>query len=502
MKHKKIWIIAALIIGTIAACTKELSTNLGGDFIPPIDGVNVKDTLIDVYAKTWGDDSASVPITSLNVIGNLQSSIFGNTNAAINVQMQPVVDSFSFPVGSDSLELDSVVLVLNAGGAVYGDSTQNLAFRVYEIDQSAQFGVDDHYPYRTSELFPRGAELTYNNAAVSVLPSSTNDSVKVFGDTTKNQIRIRLNDAFGNRLLKDYKFDQEYKNDSTFLEVVKGFQIVPEKTGNALLPILLSGSNTKLAIYYNYQKRDTTARDTTVAYFRPTSNSASSNYIVKDRTGSEIESVLPVGDTTISDPYLYFEASPGAYSRLNLDLTNFPMSLLYIAELIVHGEDDPADEAGNLLGPPNLFVAAYDYDNKRRVNLSGDVSFTQLSSGFSYYFATDASSIRSLGSYPVKVPDPDHVVDSIYRYQLNITKYVQGIIKDPSTNKPLDIYAPGTGDSLYEPKLGRFISLGTGNSGGSLTPLNYPAIGHIRVKGPANSTRKLQLHIVYSPIKE
>ena len=502
MKHNKIWIIAALIIVAIAACSKDLTTNLGGDFIPPVDGVNVKDTLIDVYAKTWGDDSTSVPITSLNVIGNLQSSVFGNTNASINVQMQPVVDSFSFPVGRDSLQLDSVVLVLGAGGAIYGDSTKNLAFRVYEIAQSAQFGVDDHYPYRTTTAFPRGAELTYNNAAVNVLPSTTNDSVKVFGDTTRNQIRIRLSNAFGTRLLKDYTFDHEYKNDSTFLEAVKGFQIVPEKTGNALLPILLSGSNTKLAIYYNYQKRDTTARDTTVAYFRPTSNSASSNYIVKNRAGSEIASVFPVADTTVSDPYLYFEASPGAYSRLKLDLNGFPASLLYKAELIVHGEDDPADKAGNLLGPPNLFVAAYDYDNKRHVNLSGDVSFTQLSSGFSYYFATDASSISSLGSYPVKVPDPDHVVDSIYRYQLNITKYVQGIIGDPTTNKPLDIYAPGTGDSLYEPKLGQFISLGTSNSSGSLTPLNYPSVGHIRVKGPANSKRKLQLHIVYSPIKE
>jgi hypothetical protein len=503
VNQKKIWIIAALTLGVLAACTKEITTTLGKDFIPPIDGVHVKDTLIDVFGKTWGDDSASVPITSLNVLGNTNSSVFGQTNASINVQMQPAIDSFSFPVSSDSLTLDSVVLVLATGGGVYGDSTQSLAFRVYEIDQSAEFGVDNNYPYRTTTAFPRAAELTYNDAAKSILPTTTNDSVKVYKDTTTNQLRIRLKDDFGNRLLKEYTFNHEYQTDSTFLLAFKGFQIVPENTGNALLPIVLSGTNTKLAIYYSYLKKDTAGRDTAVAYFRPTSNSASSNYIKKDRTGSQLDAVFPTGDTTQSDPYLYFEASPGVYSRVKLpDLASFPKSLIYKAELIVHSDNDPADTKGNLIDPPNLFVAAYDSANKRREMLTGDVTATTLSSGLSYYYATDASSISTLGSYPYKVADPDKVVDSVYRYQLNITHYVQNIILGKTVNKPLDIYSPGTGDSLYAPNLGQYISIGTSTSSGSLLPLNYPSIGHVRVKGPANSTRKLQLHIVYSQVKE
>ncbi|UAY56431.1 DUF4270 family protein [Arachidicoccus terrestris] len=503
MKYKKIWIIAALAIGTIAACTKDITTTLGKDFIPPIDGVNVKDTLIDVFAKTWGEDSASIPITSMNVLGNTVSSVFGHTQATINIQMQPAVDSFSFPVGKDSLTLDSVVLVLSTGGAVYGDSTQPLGFKVYEIDQNAAIGVNNNYPYRTTEQFARAGELTYNDAPVSVIPSMTNDSVKVFGDTTTNQLRLRLKNDFGNKLLKDYTFDHEYKTDSTFLLAFKGFQIVPENKGNALLPIILSGTNTKLAIYYTYINRDGSGKDTTVAYFRPSASSASSNYIQKDRTGTPLEGTLPMGDTTVSDPYLYFEATPGVYSRVKLpDLEKFPASLVYKAELILHGDNDQNDAAGNLLEPPNLFVAAFDSANHRRENLTGDVSPTTLSTGLSYYYATDASSISSLGSYPVKVPDPDQVVDSIYRYQLRITHYVQNVILGKTTNKPLDIYSPGSGDTLYAPSLGQYISIGTSTSSGSLLPLNYPSIGHIRVKGPANSTRKLQLHIVYSPIKE
>lgn len=503
MKHKKIWIIAALTIGTIAACTKDITTTLGKDFIPPIDGVNVKDTLINVFAKTWGDDSASVPITSMNVLGNSNSSVFGHTQATINIQMQPAIDSFSFAVGKDSLTLDSVVLVLNTGGAIYGDSTKSLGFRVFEIDQNAAIGVDNNYPYRTTEEFAHAGELTYNNAPVSIDPKTTNDSVKVFGDTTANQVRLRLNNNFGNKLLKEYTFDHEYQTDSTFLDAFRGFQVVPENTGNALLPIILSGTNTKLAIYYTYINRDGSGKDTSVAYFRPTANSASSNFIKKDRTGTPLEDALPAGDTTVSDPYLYFEASPGVYSRVKLpELGTFPASLIYKAELIIHGDNDQSDEAGNLLEPPNLFVAAYDSKNHRRENLTGDVSPTTLSTGLSYYYATDASSIRSLGSYPVKIPDPDQVVDSIYSYQLSITHYVQNVLLGKTENKPLDIYCPGTGDTLYAPSLGQYISVGTSTSSGSLLPLNYPSIGHIRVKGPANSTRKLQLHIVYSPIKE
>lgn len=503
MKHKKIWIITALAIGTIAACTKDITTTLGKDFIPPIDGVNVKDTLLDVYGKTWGDDSASIPITSMNVLGNTTSSVFGHTNAAINIQMQPSIDSFSFAVGKDSLTLDSVVLVLNTAGAIYGDSTKPLAFRVYEIAQSAAIGVGNNYPYRTTEEFAHAGELTYNNAPISVDPKITDDSIKVFSDTTANQLRLRLNNDFGNRLLKDYTFNHEYQTDSTFLLAFKGFQVVPENTGNALLPIVLSGTNTKLAIYYTYINRDGSGKDTTVAYFRPTASSASSNYIKKDRTGTPLEAVLPMGDTSVSDPYLYFEASPGVYSRIKLpDLASFPASLIYKAELIVHGDNDQGDAAGNLIDPPNLFVAAYDSANKRREMLTGDVSATTLSTGLSYYYATDASSITSLGSYPIKVADPDHAVDSIFRYQLSITHYVQNVILGKTVNKPLDIYSPGTGDSLYAPVLGQYISIGTSTSSGSLLPLNYPSIGHIRVKGPVNSTRKLQLHIVYSPIKE
>ena len=149
-----------MAIGTIAACTKDITTTLGKDFIPPVDGVNVKDTILDIFGKTWGADSASIPITSMNVLGNTVSSVFGHTQASINVQMQPSIDSFSFPVSKDSLTLDSVVLVLSTSGGIYGDSTKPLGFRVYEIDPLADFGVDRNYPYRTSAEFPHAGELT------------------------------------------------------------------------------------------------------------------------------------------------------------------------------------------------------------------------------------------------------------------------------------------------------------------------------------------------------
>lgn len=502
MKHKKIW-IAALAIGTIVACTKEINTELGKDFIPPIDGVNVKDTLINIYGKTWGDDTAAVPITSINMLGNAKSALFGGTQAAINVQMQPAIDSFSFPVGKDSLQLDSVVLVLNTGGIIYGDSSQALGFRVFEISQTAQFDINDGYPYNTSKEFAHDGELTYNNAPRMIDPKSTNDSINNFKDTTANQIRIRLNDNFGNKLLKDYTFNNEYKTDSTFKLAFRGFQILPENSGNALIPISLSGTNTKLAIYYKYINRDGKGKDTSVSYFRPNSLSASSNFIKRDRSGSELSGTLPAGDINASDNFLYFEATPGVYSRINIPaLSSFPKSLLYKAELVLTQVRDDADAAGNFYAAPNLFISAYDSVNHRRQNLSKDITATTLSSGFGYYYATDATSIANMGSYPVKVPNPLSVGDSIYQYHLNITHQIQDVLLGRSANMPLDIYAPGTGDSLYEPTIGKYISIGTSTSSGSLLPLNYPALGRIRVAGPANTSGKIQLHIVYSPIKE
>lgn len=498
MKHKKFW-IAALAIVTIVACTKEINTELGGDLIPPIDGVNVKDTLIDIYGKTWGEDTAAVPITAVNMLGFSKSTVFGNTQASINIQMQPAIDSFSFPVGKDSLQLDSVVLVLSTAGTVYGDSAQNLGFRVFEIAQSATFDVEDGYPYPTTEEFAHTNELTYNKTPRIIDPKTLNDSLDNFKDTSSNQLRVRLGDDFGNKLLKDYEFDKEYKTDSTFKLAFKGFQVTAETMGNALVPIILSGNNTKLAIYYKYTNRDGSGKDTAVSYFRPNSVSASSNYIKRDRSGGPLSGNFPQGNIDSSDQYLYFEANPGIYSRIKLPaLDTFPESLLYKAELIMTESPDAGDISGALYSSPNLFVAAYDSTNKRRQNLSKDVTLSTL--GYSYI--TDASSLTSLGSFPTKIPNPSGSGDSVYQYRLSITHQVQDVILGRKDNLPLDIYAPAVNDSVYESSIGKYIYIGRAASSSSLLPLNYPANGRVRVAGPKNSNGKLQLHIVYSPIKE
>lgn len=501
MKQKLTWIMVLCVIG-IAACTKIINTEIGADgLIPPVDGVKVKDTVINVFAKTWGFDSAKVPIQEMNILGYSQNNTFGKTTASINIQMQPGIDSFHFPVSADSLQLDSVVLVLGTGGLVYGDTTQNLAFRVFEINNTANFGHSEGYPYLTTTVISQGAELTYNNTAKVVPPLSTKDSVYNYLDTTKNQLRVRLSNSFGDRLLKDYSFNHEYQTDSTFRSAFKGFQIVPEATGNALLPIVLTSNNTKLAIYYRYTKADGSGLDTAIAYFRPNGNSASSNYIQKDRNGAELSATQPVGDLNESDNYLYVESDPGVYSRISLPaLSTFPKSLIYKAELILTQDANPSDASTvSFKEAPNLFIAAYDTINKRRTNLSKDIQPTLASNGLSYI--TSATGLNNLGIYPYLTVGAGG--DSVYQYRLNITRHIQDVLLGKVSNFPLDVYAPTAEDSVYDATLNSRLYIGLNSTtSSSFNALNYPSIGQIRLAGSVgDSTKRIRLHIVYSPVK-
>src|SRR5690606_35760415 len=77
----------------------------------------------------------------------------------------------------------------------FGDTTIPQTINVYEIPQTSNFG-DTTLTIRKNE-YEKGALL----GSATVDPRSLNDSIQAYQDTTANQLRIRLNDAFGQRLL-------------------------------------------------------------------------------------------------------------------------------------------------------------------------------------------------------------------------------------------------------------------------------------------------------------
>ena len=96
---KKFFPLLSILVPTIffSACTKITSTDIGGDLIPGIDGVNTKEMYLDVSSKNMKDTSTSIGISTINALGHVDDPLFGKTDASINVQIKPDFFPVTFP---------------------------------------------------------------------------------------------------------------------------------------------------------------------------------------------------------------------------------------------------------------------------------------------------------------------------------------------------------------------------------------------------------------------
>jgi hypothetical protein len=483
--------ILVLAIVFIAACTKIVNTDIGGDLIPPIDGVNTKEMFLDVVTKNVKDTVVKVGIGTPNALGFVTDPLFGKTEAAINVELKPT--SFPvYPVAGDDIKVDSVVLVLGYNG-VWGDSTQHVGLKVYEVKNTdpAKDVLDQDTTYATDYVVERGDDLTENFAVSDIDITKLNDSIYPFEEAAINQLRVRLDKNYGTELLTGYDTTATgaYHSDSLFERFFKGYQIVPQY-GNALLRINLLDTNTKLAIYYNFHVKDsaTAKRDTAVRYFRTsayTYRTGSSNYITRERSGTDIPKFIPDNNTTKNDSLLFVDANPGIFTRITIDsLSTLSNRIIHRAEIIM--EQVPGDALKDaLFTPPNLFLTPVTADSTPRFALPYDVI---ISNGTIVNQAT-------FGCVPYKKTDP-FTQQTIYYYTFDITRYAQNIISRKDSSYPLVLYAPSN-DYVYTTESSIYVAY-TGTSAG---PLNVPAIGRVRLGGGNHSSHKMRLHIVYSDIK-
>jgi hypothetical protein len=460
-----------LISVSISACTKIENTTIGGELLPTIDGVTTKDTFLTVNTDLLLDkDTTIVPSSYNHSLGYISNDpLLGRTQANINFQVYPEFVPFFFDVvKKDSLHLDSVVLVLGYQG-VYGDTNSNLNVKVYEISQAQNFFDTTMH---SAEVFKYTTLLGSKN---NIDPKRLKDSVFARKDTSKNQLRIKLDNSFGDRLLKTYDSTNAYKNDTVFNTYFKGFGVVPDPVGNALLFINLADANTKLALYYRVDNR-TGGKDTTVKYFRLNNLSSTSNYIKRDRTGAEVTPFLASSAT--NDSLLHIQTSPGTYANISIPgLTNFPNVIVHRAELVMQQVRHSIFD--DLFTPPVLFLTAFSQDSSRRFMLPNAIE----------YGTTGISNLADFGSFPVRKTDAQG--NNIYAYNFNITRYIQQLVTTKSKNYKLNLYAP-----QYD-----FVWLAENSINGInlySTQFNPPAAGRVRLGGGTHSKQPMKLRIIYS----
>lgn len=486
IRHFRFIFFSVSILLIISSCKKlNEATDLGDDIIPGVDGVNTFDTTLTVEAYNSifdpSKDSVYSFATDDHILGSITNDpFFGKTDASIFLQLKPESFPFNFISGvkSDSMYIDSVVMVLGWTGN-WGDTTIRQHVSVYEMDQSNQFRADSVYLLRNQSF-------TYSNllGTKDFFPYELNDSIKAFQDTTDSQLRIRLNNTFGRRLL-DYDTTNAYKTDSAFNTYVRGLAVIPDASqGNALMSFALANNpNTKLAIYYRYKKGG--QDDTTVSYFRfnTTANySAHHNYI--NRANNFAGTPLAAASATAGeDQLIYLINTPGSYATVKVPgLRTLTNRIINRAEFIVEEVYDPSD---NLFTPPDgMMLDVYD-------STLGGYKLTP----FDYVPDNSGSGAITYGVFGKNTTDG--FGNPIKQWKFVVTRYIQNIVTQKEPVHDFRLVAAKSVIDRVRPN----YTLNTGDYVYFQANLNqHNAIGRVRVGGGNHPTQRMKLRIIYTKI--
>jgi hypothetical protein len=305
------------------------------------------------------------------------------------------------------------------------------------------------------------------------------DSVRAFQDTTAGQLRIKLDNSFGRRLL-DYDTAHAYGSDSAFKTYFKGFAIeADQSTGNALMAFgIANNPKTKLAIYYRYTKGG--QDDTTVSYFLFTGTSAIHNYIQRDFSSLVTSASNDPGE----DNLLYLINTPGTYSTVKIPgLRNLSNRVINRAELIVEEIYDPSDI---MFTPPEaLMLDVYD-------STLSDYKFMP------YDFVPDLSTGLPNSSYGLYGKTTvDGAGNPIRVWKFNVTRYVQNMLTKQEPLHDFRLYAAKNATE----RLKQGIAANNGSYIYTSVFVNSQfAFGRVRVGGGNHPTQRMRLRIVYTKI--
>ena len=309
--------------------------------------------------------------------------------------------------------------------------------------------------------------------------------------------------AFAMRIFNDQDstsnpLNNAFNKDSIFRSKFNGFAItVSGSVGNTLFYVNLAEAKSRLEFHYHKTKNG--IKDSVMQAFQmyPSANfstaaSSSANYIARDYTGSQVNNPL------INNNYL--QTSPGTYINLQIPrLTNYSNRIVHRAYLIVEQTPDVAATDNIYTAPPFLYVDLKDtlfttpqqykpvyFDLSTRVPYNPDV---KTATDLFHPFPVANVDISTFGGNAVKRFEPSGV--PFFRYEINLTRYVQHIVTNGYRNYDLRLYAPF---NYYYPQY----------SGTQIViPYFNPiALGRVRVGAGStqNIPHKMRLVVIYSKV--
>lgn len=476
--------IPVFIVMLISSCTKLERTTLGGDLLPGGDQLITDTMILPVVTTNFFEiDSSYIAKGDQHILGYINDPMFGTTTASMYFQMLPTLYPFSFPVSKDSLFLDSCVLSLAFAGG-YGDTNSVSKVNVYKITDPT---------FRSSTLYrltqaPNFSTADFLGSAAVTIPDIRRGYRAAYkADTIFNQLRIRLDNAFGRLLLDQDNVNGAFKNDTTFKNFLNGLAVVPDSTtsGNVINYFVLNSETSRINLYYRVKNREG-KDDTTVARFTfvaDTIRSANANKVHRNYAGSTAEPILTANQPS---SLVYLQTGPGTAVRVSipgLDTLGNKPYIIHRAELVAQQVYQGPLSIENIYLPPFLHLFSYNssngvepipfdqqyyYASTFTLNLRGDTLFKIDNSytGGGTNFIRDASN------------------NLITEYRMNMTSYLQNIVNGRATRRDFKLSAPYFAEFTQKKSSDTYIN-----------PLAY---GRVQLGGGSHPTQKMYVRIYYS----
>ncbi len=246
-----------LIVATlILSCSKKPDT-IGLDLVDDNSPITGFDTTIELAAYSKIEDPIYSDETSLNLLGSMTTSTFGQTNASFYTHIRT---SLLNPEFGDNPVFDSAILTMVYDGA-YGNISSEQNFTIHRVTED--FYYDSSYYSNT--YFSIDSSFYY--ASHTFIPDTTRETIvdTANNDTTFRaaRLRINLNEQFGQDIFNlQNQNDSVWSSNDKFLEYFKGLYIRPENISNTgeggILYFDMLTDYSNIILYYRQSPEDTT----------------------------------------------------------------------------------------------------------------------------------------------------------------------------------------------------------------------------------------------------
>jgi hypothetical protein len=352
-----------------------------------------------VWTKTINEDPYPSDISSYGVLGSMNDPIFGKTVCGFYAQCRLTQSGLLF--GANPL-VDSVVFSIVSEDK-YGKADVPVNFAVYELAEGLGSGITNGI-YKTNESF--GVFGTPLGVAFNAI-FNIKDSVNVLGTNRPPQLRIRLNNSFGQKILASDSATRS--SNENFLNFFKGVYVAAQgPIGNGIVYPILTAS--RISIYYHNDANDSLVLDLQISGSSVKVNHYDHVYTPRIQ--------LAKLSTAVSDSIVYLQSGAGSKAKISFPyLTNLPKNIaINKAELIVTKWGDDVTGSDSLYPPPSVI-------SLQKIN---SVGLTERFSDF------DRNGLAAS-----KVKNENGV--NVTSYTFNVTQHLQQIISGAYPNNGFNI---------------------------------------------------------------